>query len=517
MEVLRLMISLKIETLLEGKVVEKNRVEYKEGWNPSDITHSICAFANDYANVNGGYIVIGVEEDNGVPILPPKGVPKELLDGIQKEIFQYCNLIEPRYIPQIEVVNYPDRDTHLLYLKCSAGDSGPYRAPKDVYSKKMGDKLDKTMYYWIRPASLTTIAKQGEIAELFEKFNAIPFDDRVNRRANIDIIRRGYLEDYLRDSNSSLLMELNNRSLNDLLVSLEVANETDTELEIRNIAVLMFSDRPDKLIPGAQINLVRFNTKEAEAGNIMFEKTFTGPIWKQVTDVLDYIKTNIIIEKTVKIQNEEKSVKCVNYPYNALEEAVVNAVFHKSYREDAPVEVRVYLDRIMIINFPGPDGYIDMEKFAAGKVRARKYRNRRIGEFFKEIDLSERQGTGIPKILRELLQNGSPEPLFETDERRTYLETTIFIREGFDDSNKVSDKVSDKMSDKMSDKEKDRMNTIIVYLEEHHEISSSVAADLLDVEVKTASRLLSKAEKCGIVRGEGKNKTKKYLFPIDNP
>ena len=60
------MISLKIETLLEGKVVEKNRVEYKEGWNPSDITHSICAFANDYANVNGGYIVIGVKEDNGV-------------------------------------------------------------------------------------------------------------------------------------------------------------------------------------------------------------------------------------------------------------------------------------------------------------------------------------------------------------------------------------------------------------------------------------------------------------------
>lgn len=285
----------------------------------------------------------------------------------------------------------------MLLLKCSAGDAGPYRASKDVYSKKMGDKLDKTMYYWIRPASLTTIAKQGEIAELFEKFNAIPFDDRVNRRANIDIIRRGYLEDYLRDSNSSLLTELNNRSLDDLLVSLEVANETDTDLELRNIAVLMFADRPDKLIPGAQINLVRFNTKEAEAGNIMYEKTFTGPIWKQVTDVLDYIKTNIIIEKTVKIQNEEKSVKCVNYPYNALEEAVVKHVFHKSYREDAPVEVRVYLDRIMIINFPGPDGYIDMEKFAAGKVRARKYRNRRIGEFFKEIDLSERQGTRYTK------------------------------------------------------------------------------------------------------------------------
>ena len=507
------MIPLKIETLLEGKVVEKNRVEYKGGWNPSDITHSICAFANDYANVNGGYIVIGVEEDNGVPILPPKGVSKEVLDRIQKEIFQYCNLIEPRYIPQIEVVDYPNNDTHLLYLKCSAGDAGPYRAPKDVYSKQSENKPDRTMYYWIRPASLTTTAKQGEIAELYEKFNAIPFDDRVNRRANIDNIRRGYLEDFLRDSNSSLITELNSRSLSDLLVSLEVANETDTDLELRNIAVLMFSDRPDKLIPGAQINLVRFNTKEAEAGDIMFEKTFTGPIWKQVTDVLDYIKTNIIIEKTVKIQNEEKSVKCVNYPYNALEEAVVNAVFHKSYREDVPVEVRIYLDRIMIINFPGPDGYIDMEKFAAGKVRARKYRNRRIGEFFKEIDLSEKQGTGIPKILHELSQNGSPKPLFETDERRTYLETTIFIRDGFDDSEKMSDKMSDKMFDAMSDKEKDRIKTIIEYLEEYHEISSSVAADLLDVEIKTASRLLSKAEKSGIVQGEGKNRAKKYVLP----
>ncbi len=109
--------------------------------------------------------------------------------------------------------------------------------------------------------------------------------------------------------------------------------------------------------------------------------------------------------------------------------------------------------------------------------------------------------------MRELLQSGSPEPLFETDERRTYLETTIFIREGFDDSNIVSDK--------MSDKEKERMNTIIMYLKEHREISSSIAADLLGVETKTASRLLVKAEKYGIVQGEGKNKTKKYVLPME--
>ena len=66
------MIPLKLETLLEGQVVERNRVEYKEGWNPNDIIHTICAFANDYNNINGGYLVIGVAANDGIPVLPPK-------------------------------------------------------------------------------------------------------------------------------------------------------------------------------------------------------------------------------------------------------------------------------------------------------------------------------------------------------------------------------------------------------------------------------------------------------------
>ena len=76
----------------------------------------------------------------------------------------------------------------MIYLWCSAGDSGPYQAPKTVYLEK-GMKADKNLKYWIRPASLTTDAKQDEISELFDKFNSVPFDDRVNRKATIDNIR----------------------------------------------------------------------------------------------------------------------------------------------------------------------------------------------------------------------------------------------------------------------------------------------------------------------------------------
>ena len=540
------MIPLKLETLLAGKTVEQSRVEYKEGWNPNDIIHTICAFANDLHNVNGGYLVIGIKAENGIPILPPQGIAANRLDSVQQEIFQYCNMITPRYIPRIEVVDYRNTGIFLLYLWCSAGDSGPYQAPVDVYAEK-GKKKDKRMYYWIRPASLTVAAGREEIADLFDKFNSVPFDDRINRKATTADIRRGYLEDFLRDSRSSLVDEINKSSMEDLLISLEVADETDTELDIRNIGVLMFSERPDKFIPGAQIDLVKFNTEEAEGSDDFFEKTFYGPIWKQIHDVLDYINTNIIEEKVVKIQGQAESERYVNYPYNALEEALVNAVFHKSYREPEPVEVRIYVDRIMIINYPGVDKYISQEKFKTGKARARKYRNRRIGELFKEIDLSEKQGTGITKILRELKKNGSPEPLFDMDEERNYLETTIFIREGFK-STKMSEKMSEKVSENVSEKnQKDswtnnldykvmadrnsflievqhtamselevaRLSRLLAYMEQIkglNAITSARAAKILDIQPKTAARLLSKAEKNDILESEGRTKNKTYSF-----
>lgn len=166
----------------------------------------------------------------------------------------------------------------------------------------------------------------------------------------------------------------------------------------------------------------------------------------------------------------------------------------------------------MIINFPGPDRYISMEKFVQGKARARKYRNRRIGEFFKEIELSEKQGTGIPKILRELQNNGSPKPIFETDDDRIYLETTILIRAGFEKYVPMSESMSKKMSESLSELERERLGAVIQYLVENEFVNSAVAAKILDVEVKTASRLLAKAEKNNILKSRGRTKSKIYVL-----
>jgi predicted HTH transcriptional regulator len=57
-----------IERLLASRSVEWERLEFKAGWNPKAVLHTMCAFANDFHNLGGGYIIIGVGEENGRPV-----------------------------------------------------------------------------------------------------------------------------------------------------------------------------------------------------------------------------------------------------------------------------------------------------------------------------------------------------------------------------------------------------------------------------------------------------------------
>jgi ATP-dependent DNA helicase RecG len=102
----------------------------------------------------------------------------------------------------------------------------------------------------------------------------------------------------------------------------------------------------------------------------------------------------------------------------AIEEALVNAVYHRTYEEREPIEVRISQEELVILSFPGPDRSIRMEDLRIGRAVSRRYRNRRIGEFLKELSLTEGRSTGIPKILKVMAVNGSPAPLFETDDDR---------------------------------------------------------------------------------------------------
>jgi ATP-dependent DNA helicase RecG len=395
----------------------------------------------------------------------------------------------------VEVVEYQGKS--LLYLWCSAGDAGPYSAPLDVYGK---DTESRRKEYWIKPFSIKTVAKQSEKFELFNKFNSVPFDDRVNQRAKISDVQLGHIRDFLVESNSALADDVYSRSVENTLVSLEVANVTDVGIDIRNIALLMFCDYPEKFMPCAYIELAWFNTPEEEGADVFEEKTFKGPLFRQVKEALGYINSQVIVEKVVKVAGRAEADRFFNFPYGALEEALANACQHKSYQIAEPVEIRIYMNRIMIINYPGPELWIDMDEFREGKAVSRRYRNRRIGEFFKEIDLAEKMSTGITKILRTLSNNGSPSPTFKTDSERHSLETTIWIHEGFESATEnlsgcFTENLTESFTENLTENEKALLNLI-----KNNPIATTTEmATQLEVSRQTVSAWLKSLREKGLI------------------
>lgn len=53
-----------VEDLLNKRKLESDRIEFKTGWNPDDIYHSVCAYANDYNNDGGGYILLSEQDSS---------------------------------------------------------------------------------------------------------------------------------------------------------------------------------------------------------------------------------------------------------------------------------------------------------------------------------------------------------------------------------------------------------------------------------------------------------------------
>ena len=146
-----------------------------------------------------------------------------------------------------------------------------------------------------------------------------------------------------------------------------------------------------------------------------------GPLAQITRDAISFIERNYLKETVIKHPDRPEAERLWNFPLAAIEEAVVNAVYHRSYEIREPVEVRITREDLVVLSFPGPDRSIKMDDLRAGRAVSRRYRNRRIGEFLKELDLTEGRSTGITKILKAMAANGSPAPEFETDDDRSYF------------------------------------------------------------------------------------------------
>ena len=99
-----------IHEVLQGRPVEWERLEFKRGWNPEAVLHTLCAFANDFHNLGGGYIFVGIADDNGRPGVPAGGMPDKQLDSKQEEILEIGFKIKSENHPVIVAYLVEGRD-----------------------------------------------------------------------------------------------------------------------------------------------------------------------------------------------------------------------------------------------------------------------------------------------------------------------------------------------------------------------------------------------------------------------
>lgn len=124
-----------------------------------------------------------------------------------------------------------------------------------------------------------------------------------------------------------------------------------------------------------------------------------------------------------------------------------------SYLFGCRLEWTVLIYHISILSYAGPDRSISIDAIQkVERLKSRCYRNRRLGDYLKELQLSEGRGTGIPTIQDELRRNGSGPAVIETNEERSYFLIEIPCREGFGDRVLIGDDFISSDDDKINDK-----------------------------------------------------------------
>ena len=406
-----------LTNLLHGRGVESVRVEFKATWDPStagpQVLKTICAFANDYHNLNGGYVVIGVAERDGRPSLPPEGLSPAELEAAQKWLRGNCNRLDPQYQPLLspEVVS----GRHILVVWAPASQIRPHRAP---------DGTRGPLRYWARVGADTVDAEQrgGLLRELIQQTARVPWDDRRALDAGLTDLHEMAVREHLHEIGSGLTEESDAVEIYRRMGITMRVNDHDVP---RNVGLLFFAAEPTRWFHGAWIDCALFAA--GGTGDVQEEQEFRGGLTRQVRNCLRYLYGR----SPVHLRKEPERIETRRwraYPEVALRETLVNALYHRSYEPDVPEPTKVYLypARLEIISYPGPVPGIEPEHFLLrSSFPTVPARNRRIGELLKEVGLAEARLTGLRKVASAMAANGSPPPRYDFDEQRTYFRVTL--------------------------------------------------------------------------------------------
>jgi ATP-dependent DNA helicase RecG len=209
-----------------------------------------------------------------------------------------------------------------------------------------------------------------------------------------------------------------------------------------------------------------------------------GNIFSQVDAAVEIIKTKYLISK-IRYEGIYRK-EDLEYPENALREAIINAVIHKDYI-GTHTHIRVYSDKLNIWN----EGILPLEIKIEDlkKKHSSRPRNELLAKTFYKAGLIESWGKGTIGIVDSFKKAGLPEPEYKEEQCgfSVYFYKDIYTEENLQ---------------KMGLNE--RQIKAILYIKEKGNITNTQYRDISGTSERTASRDLSEMVMKNIFEQVGK-------------
>ena len=462
------------------------KIEFKENAKTNAYIKTAVAFANG----NGGKIVFGVK-DNGEII----GVENEfeVMDGIINAISDNCY---PMIVPDISLHTLENKTVILVEIE--GGKKKPY------YLKSKG--MQKGTY--IRSGATTRIIEEDYVLkELVLEGENKYFDQQIcyGESVNDEEIERfcEWLEELARE-NSGSDAKIKKVTKNTLL-GWKVLEEKNGRIFPTNAYILLSGKENWEVSRKIQCGVFKGETRSI----FVDKKEFEGSIIMQLEKAYQYVLEKINLgSDIVGIYRVDK----YEIPPKSIREVIANAVIHRSYLEPNDIQVALYDNRLEITS---PGMLLSGVNVKRMKEGYSKLRNRAIASVFAYVNIIEKWGSGIPRIMNEIREYGLQEPefiAFENDFRvniyRKNYNTTQSTQGSTQDISK-----KEKLDVKnLTETDKTIINTII----NNPEMSQKQIADNLNWTVNKVKYYMKKFKQKNILRYEGTSQNGKWEIQEEN-
>ena len=479
-----------IEEILKG---ESEKIEFKENAKTNTYIKTVVAFANG----NGGKIVFGVKDNKEIV-----GVENEfeVMDGIINAISDSCY---PMIVPDISLHTLENKTVILVEIE--GGKKKPY------YLKSKG--MQKGTY--IRSGATTRIIEEDYVLkELVLEGENKYFDQQVCHGESVsdeEIEKFCEWLEKLARKNSENDTEIRKITRNTLL-SWKVLEEKNGRIFPTNAYILLSGKENWEVSRKIQCGVFKGETRSI----FVDKKEFEGSIIMQLEKAYQYVLEKINLgSDIVGIYRVDK----YEIPPKSIREVIANAVIHRSYLEPNDIQVALYDNRLEITS---PGMLLSGVNVKRMKEGYSKLRNRAIASVFAYVNIIEKWGSGIPRIMNEIREYGLQEPefiIFENDFRvniyRKNYNTTQSTQGSTQNRINTTQDISKKEKldvKNLTETEKTIINTII----NNPEMSQKQIADNLNWTVNKVKYYMKKFKQKNILRYEGTSQNGKWEIQEEN-